>query len=238
MARKLAILLVLLLSGGVRAGINPRLDSLRTRAFEQADVPSGGTSKVTTSIGNSFINRAISKVCSNAPAIEKYDTIYVDSITEGGSLPSDFNRLKSAELIWSDTSLPDIDRAFRIPLLPIEGDSQTMQRPSLQSLQQDRTNPLAARFYRTYAGKLKLFPKWMRGDSAAVVIEYYANDTLLQVNASQTSVEERWREAVINYAASLISAKRNNYEDALYYLNLFRADVGLPPLKREDYLEK
>lgn len=225
------LFLSLLLSVNCWAGVSPRLDSLRSRAFEQIDVPSGGSGRITTAVGTSAINRAISYVCSHAPAIEKIDTLYVDSISEGATLPSNFNRVKSAEMIHPDS-------LYRIPLMPVEADSQFKETPTLDQLVPDPSDPLASVHYRTFGGIFKLRPPWPRSDSATIILEYYADDSVLTVSASQTQVKPKWRECIINYAASLLSAKRNNFDDALYYLNLCRTDLGMPPLKREEYLEK
>lgn len=234
-----ATVCLLLLVTSAFAGVSPRLDSLRVKTFRQIDVPDGGTQKITAAVGNDAVNLAITWVCANGPAIERFDTVWVTSSVVGSALNSDFNRVAAAELIWTDTTSAGVFRTLRLPLYPIPQDSLHKWLSTKEAVQPtEPKNPLTWRYYRTYADRFLIYPVWSRSDSMQVIVQYYANDTLLQANASQTSVREKFLDAVIEYAAFKLQRKRNNLEDAVQSLNVARMYLGMPPVTKEDLLEK
>ena len=221
------------------AGVSPRLDSLRVKAFRQVDLPDDGSPKITNAIGNDAVNLAITWVCANAPAIERLDTTWVSSSVIGASLNDDFNPIGAAEMMWTDTTSKGIYRTIRLPLYPIPADSLHKWLATTESVQPtDTKNPLTWRYYRTFADRFLIYPPWTRSDSVQVIVQYYANDTLLQADSSETSVREKFLDAVIEYAAFKLQRKRNNLDDAMQSLNVARMYLGMPPVSKEELLEK
>ncbi|MEW6110627.1 MAG: hypothetical protein AB1664_00730 [Thermodesulfobacteriota bacterium] len=242
MIKRLAIVVVVLLTvaGSASEGaISARLDSLRVKAFRQCYMADAGTAQVPAAFGNDAVNMAITWVCANAPAIERFDTVWVSSSIVGPALNSDFNRVALAELIWTDTTSEGVYGTIRVPLYPLSDDSVRFYLPSKPDVQPpDPKDPMTWKYYRTFAGRFLLWPVWQRQDSAQVLVHYYANDSLLQANASQTSVRQKFLDAVVDYAAYKISRRRNNLDDALMFYNAARSYLGMPPVTKEDLLEK
>lgn len=233
------IIILLLIATPCFGATSARLDSLRVKAFRQLDIPDAGTQKITSAIGNDAINLAISWICSNAPAIEKWDTVYITQDASGRALNSDFNRASTAEMIWSDTTSVGVYQTVRIPLLYLSEDSLRSRYRTLEEiLPVDAKNPLSWKEFRTFGGRFLVWPIWNREDSMMAVVTYYANDTLLQANGSQTSVRPKFLEAVIKYAAYQLAMIRNNLDDATVFYNAARAYIGMPPVTKEELQEK
>jgi hypothetical protein len=232
-------LVVVLAGSTATAAVSTRLDSLRVKVFRQCDVPDAGNQKVTVAMGNDAVNLAITWVCANGPAIERFDTVWVTSSVIGSALNTDFSRIATAEMIWTDTTSLGIFRAIRLPLYPLHEDSLSAILPSKPDVQPtEPKDPKTWKYYRTFGGRFLLYPQWYRDDSMQVIVQYYAMDTLLQANASQTSVRAKFLDAVIEYAAYKISRKRNNFDDAVAALNAARMYFGMPPVRKEELLEK
>lgn len=221
------------------AATSARLDSLRVKAFRQCDIPDAGTQKITTAVGNDAINLAITWVCANGPAIERFDTIWTSSDPSGVALNSDFNRVATAMMVWTDTVSGGPLPPYYIPLQEISPDSLRAVLSTLMAVKAiDPKSPFQWKYFRTFGGRFLIYPMWDRSDSMQIALTYYANDTLLQSNASQTSVRQKFLDAVIEYAAYKLSRKRNNLDDAVQSLNAARMYFGMPPVTKEQLLEK
>ena len=209
---RLIVAALVLLAGSAFGEISPRLDSLAAEVRRSLDLPSGGSGKVTKAL-YSAVNRGIGKVCADAPALEKYDTLYVDSTTRLVALPADFDRIYSVMMWWNDTgSLGVYLSGFPWPLKPIEGDSIKSKRPTPELNQTTKEDPFSIQWYRTFGNYLQLYGVWTRPTSATLYVEYYAQDTVLTVGGSETSIESKFLEAVVLYAASIISRTRGDGE--------------------------
>lgn len=237
--KRLVLCILLFAAASAHAGASARLDSLRIKAFRQCDIPDAGTQKITAPVGNDAVNLAITWVCAFGPAIERFDTVWITSSIVGASLNADFDRVSIAELIWTDTTSDGVLGTIRVPLHWLPEDSIGIYLSSKGDIQPvDSKNPMTWKWFRTFGQRFLLYPHWSRTDSVQVLVQYYAQDSVLQSNASQTGVRQKFLDAVIEYAAFKLARKRENLDNAVQSLNVARMYYGLPPVKKEEILER
>jgi hypothetical protein len=205
------ILFVLcLLAANLSAETSPQLDSIRVAALNQIGLPTAGTTRITAAIANAIINYGIQEVSTNFPAVEKLDTITIDSVSEGGALASDFVAIRSCELMIDDT--------LRIPLQYKPVDSIFEKRPSKEGAKPDDiTDP---RYYRTHAGRLLTSPKFVSGDigdSALFLISYYAVGDFLSSGTDSTNIVEEYRDELLDWVCYRLEALRYRYNASAFY---------------------
>jgi hypothetical protein len=179
--------------------------------FVRANLPTTGTNQVSTATVARIVNAKILVVCIDFPAIEKLDTILIDSTMEGGVLPSDFDRLRYVQMIYSDI--------VRVPLTPLPPDSAKWATPG--DATQDQSVEAGPPNYYTAGGYLMLHPKWSRGDTGTYLISYYATDTALTDDASQTSVDTRYLDAVIYASVAEVNRILGRWNQAMGWQALY-----------------
>lgn len=191
--KKIAVLIVLL-AVGVMGETSPQLDSIRIMAFNQIGVPTSGTNRVTAAKANAIINYGIQEVSTDFPAVGKLDTITIGSVSEGGALASDFVAIKWCQLMIDDT--------LRIPLEYKTEDSFFVERPTEEGAKSEPDDILSPRYYYTHAGKLLTWPKFVAGDigdSALVLISYYAIGDRLDSATDSTNILPQFRNELLDW---------------------------------------
>lgn len=212
--KRLLIVLILALPLVANAQLSPRLDSMRGYVTFLADMPLTGTDAIDTTGISRAINMAVQATCMDFfGAIQKFDTVLVDSASEGGALNSDFLAIKDVFFSLGDT--------LRIPLSPLNGDSLFKLRPTLLGNLMELANFLSVRSYHVQNNRLIVHPKWFRGDTAKYFVEYFAVDTLLQASASQMQIRPEFRRKVIYHAVATLWAKKKDYMASAYWMSLY-----------------
>lgn len=216
MRKILLVLCLLILSGGVVAETNPQLDSIRVAAFQQIGVPAAGSDRITVAIANQVINYGIQQVSTDFPAVEKLDTISMDTVSEGGALSSDFVAIDWCELMIGDT--------IRIPLEYKHPDSLFTKRPSSNDAKakvDDLTDP---RYYSTKAGRLLVWPKFRQGDiglTASFLVGYYAVGDALSSGTDETNIHSEYRDELLNWICYRLEYTQYRYQAGDRYLALY-----------------
>lgn len=203
------LVMMLLAAPWADAQTSARLDSLRIAVYRDLLLPDTGTSAATTTRLNGIVNRSIRQVCLDFPAIEKSDTVTADSSSESFSLNSDCDRVRAVFRVVGDT--------VRVPLEPVMGPEDTLfSWPKIKSAHdpKDITQP---RSYHVHGNQIKFFPKYYKSSFSTFVVDYYAVDTGLTADASETSVIQRYREAVLEYAAAKTCAMLGLWTEEQHY---------------------
>ena len=227
--KKLLIALCLL-SVTVSAETSPQLDSIRIAAYNQIGVPAAGTLRITGAIANAIINYGIQKVSTDFPAVEKLDTIVIDTVSEGGALSSDFVRIRWAQLMQG------FDQ--RIPLEYLVEDSLFLIKPSDEQTKAKADNLTDSRYYYTMAGKLLIWPKMVigdvmaDGDSALVLIGYYAVGDALSSGTDSTNIPSEYRDELIAWVCHRLEALRYRYNASAFWKAQYDAAVKQTGFKK------
>jgi hypothetical protein len=224
--KRIIILLCLLLATTANADVSGRLDSLRTYLYEKLRIPSTGTDLIDSVTANRALNQAIQRVCHDFPAIEKFDTVAIDSAVEGGDLNTDFLRIKSVHLLSGDS--------LRYGLEPISPVDLPSFRPTIGEAVQDKGDPLDPRYYYTFNNMLMVFPKWFRGDTAQYLVFYYALDSNMSADASVTQALPEYRPYILYDAAAKLSEVRGNYQEAMYWRGRYSEALQRPKARIEE----
>jgi hypothetical protein len=205
------LLVFLLFTACASAELSPRLDSLRVYVTDKARLSSSGDDDITLAKINREINFAIQQTCQDFPAVEKYDTLVIDSTMEGGTLPSDFHRIVNVSFMLNDV--------LRIPIRHLmSGDSIALKDNRLDENQQERTDTMSIKSWRVHNTILEVHPKWSRGDTALYLLQYYALDSNLTTDSSVTQVRAKYRDKVVLFAVSRLWALRSNFAYANFWM--------------------
>lgn len=204
--------------------ISPRLDSMRLAVYSQLGINTTGSRGVPAATVNRALNRGLSQTCIDYPAIEALDTLFLQRDSEGVALADDFLRLKAVFRIIGDDSL-------RLPIRILNVDQIQAEFPTTAlniDKKPDRSSP-AACF--TYQGRLFPQPKYLGTTDAVdtLLIHYFAMGNPLLADDSAAIVLPEYVEKIIQYACAEVSATRQNFSDASYYLQ--RYQMGLAPRK-------
>lgn len=226
--KKILFALIILVTS-VGAETSPQLDSIRVAAFNQIGVPTGGSDRITAAIANAIINYGIQQVSTDFPAVEKLDTITIDTVSEGGALASDFVAIKWCQLILSDMA--------RLPLQYKSEDSLFMERPSDSSSTGDPDDVTDPRYYYTHAGRLHTFTKIVsgdatEGDSALFLIGYYAVGNRLSSGTDSTNILESFRDELLNWICYRLEKLRYRYASASGYKVDYDSEVKRTGFKK------
>lgn len=220
------ILFILLFCVSVQADINPRRDSLRIAAFEQSLVPDVGNNLIDTAYGNRTINRAISKVCHDFPALERFDTVVTVDGTRLYSVNADFLRLKT---IFKYVVIDEQNVIIPLDYPPVESwfeikGGEEGAKPPYNKLSEPR-------YPWVFADLLYFYPTTTSADT--FLIAYYAADTSLTTAASETQILPEYREAIILYAAALICVRKGDFTRAQIYRQMYNAELAASIAIRE-----
>lgn len=193
--------------------ISPRLDSLGINVCWNLNISTSGTDLLTSTKIYAAVNRGILLTCQDYPALPKFDTVYIDSTMEGGALPADFDRAKECLLIFGDT--------LRIPMVPITVDSlYGLFGGSAEKNMKQYYETSAPVYFVIHDTTFSVHPKWRTGvDSLMIRVDYYAIDTVLTSDSSETSVRPAYREMIINAACAILEKMRG--KDAGYWWKLY-----------------
>ena len=220
------ILFILFFCVSVQAEINPRRDSLRVVAFEHSFIPTTGNNDITNNIANRFVNIAISQVCQDFPAIERYDTIVTIDGTRLYSVNSDFLKLKVA-FKYTVTDGQNVIIPLDYP--PVEG---WFEKKGGEKGSEPPFNKLSEpRYLWVFADQLYFYPTPTNADT--FLIAYYAMDTTLTDDASETSVLPEYRGAVVVYTALLIAIRRVDVARVQLLQALYNEKVALSRFKEQ-----
>ena len=212
---KKILLALCLMAATVSSETSPQLDSIRVAAFNQIGVPAAGTLRITDAIANAIINYGIQRVSTDFPAVEKLDTIVIDTLSEGGALNSDFVRIRWAQLMQG------FDQ--RIPLEYLIEDSLFLMLPSEEGTEAEADDKTSSRYYYTMAGRLMVWPKMVigdamaDGDSALVVIGYYAVGDFLSSGTDSTNIPSEYRDELISWVCHRLEALRYRYNASAFW---------------------
>ena len=216
------IIFLILLAVTADAQFSPRLDSMRLYVTERAELPFAGRTDLDSAQIIRQIVLSTYKVCTSGPAYEKTATVTVDSASEGGALPTDFYALKEALMVVEND-----DGIFRLPLIDMSADSLFMKRPTMLQNLMDLADLFSIRYYRVHAQTLFLHPKWYRGDTAEVFIEYYAIDTTHLITGDSTiKVGAEFRLPIIYHAVSELWDMRGNEYQAARWMIKYEKEMA------------
>lgn len=224
---RLVIVFLCLLAVGVGAETNPQLDSIRVAAYNQIGVPVAGSDRVTDAITNAIINYGIQRVSTDFPAVEKLDTITMDTVSEGSALASDFVAISWCQLMIDATQRIALE--FRLP------DSLFEKRPSdssSRSSSDDRTTP---RYYYTHARQLMVYPKFVVGDigdTALFLVSYYAVGDALTAESDSTNIHSEYRDELLNWVCYRLEKLRYRYASAATYKTDYDSEVKRTGFKK------
>lgn len=204
--------------------ISPRLDSMRLAVYSQLGINTTGSRGVPAATVNRALNRGLSQTCIDYPAIEALDTLFLQRDSEGVALADDFLRLKAVFRIIVGDSV-------RLPIRILNVDQIQGEFPASQDNSDQKSNRLNPENCFTYQGRLFLHPKYLGTTDAVdtLLIHYFAMGNPLLADDSAAIVLPEYIEKIIHYACSEVSATRQNFSDASYYLQ--RYQMGLAPRK-------
>ena len=224
---RLVIVSLCLLAVNLSAETNPQLDSIRVAAFNQIGIPAAGSDRVTAAIANAIINYGIQQVSTDFPAVEKLDTISIDSASEGGALASDFVRVGWCQLMMGDT--------LRLPLEYKLPDSLFFKKPSEDDADADADDLTDPRYYYTQGGRLLAWPKFKKGDigdSALFLVGYYAIGDALSSGTDSTNIHSEYRDELLNWICYRLEKLRYRYASATSYKIDYDAEVKRTGFKK------
>ncbi len=210
--------------------MSPRLDSLQAAVYAQLNIKAGGSRKITDVVTTKAINRGVMATCATYPALEKIDTVILNRYDSTGTLPADFHRLARVWRIRGDTLL--------IPVKIVDPDSVEFYKKEQGEFRHKKASNTSPDLCWTHGRDLRFFPRFVGRLSTSVdtlQIEYLALDAPLSSDADTTVIDPYYINKVIDYACMVVSATRENFDDAAWY---FRQFQGLPALPREVELKK
>ncbi len=185
MKKIISILIILLVSTsafGQIYPVDPSLDSIRTFAYYKLNIPTAGTGNITNVKANMAINMALGKLCTDLPAYEKVDTLYMTSDSDGVILPTDFTRMANAFRMYDSMLIPmkEIlhDSLYQIFVIDSSGNSQ------------NKSSFKSPSYYRINARKFFTHPKVSKADT--FIVNYYALQAELTAGTDSITFESKY----------------------------------------------
>lgn len=209
--KKLIVILLSLLAVSVWADINPQIDSLRTAAFNQSLIPSGGNNTVSVAYGNLAVNMAIQQVCADFPAIEKFDTVITVAGTRHYALNTDYGQLRA---VFKSTKDDDLKNLYTLSFPPVE--TWFEAKGGEVGGEPDPQKKAEPRYAWSFNDRLYLYPTPSSADS--LVIAYYAIDSQIVTATNSTQIRPEYRNPIILYASYLICERKGDFTRSDRYL--------------------
>ena len=212
------MLTCLFLAGSVMAqtyALPTRRDSIRFMCYSRLNMPQTGTLRVDTTNANYAIDQAYANTCDDFDAIEKLDTVIIARADEGGSLNSDFLRLRKVFKLISDS--------VRIPMGLLPLDSLELVYPQYAENLQKRTSIMSPNRVYSFNQKLFTHPKQYRSDADTMLVYYWAMGAELVSDTAHLAVLPGFVEKVISYACGLMAVTAGRGSESQGYFNLYGA---------------
>lgn len=221
MAIKIILLLALLCGAaiGQPLPVAPQAESLQVALEMQLNLPHGGAGAATQAAMRTALNRSAVEVCRDFPAYELSCSLSVARSVEGAELPRNCIIATEVFRIIGDT--------IRVPLERLSYDSLSIVLNTLDKNVQDKANKMAPRYWYQYGKSIFLVPKYLNARSNdQLLVHYRAFPNKLVADNDSTVINPEFFEPMLNYAASILSRARNNWEDADKYMDLYKLAKG------------
>lgn len=219
------LIIFLFIPSLLSAQIPALMDSLKFYLCNQyINIDTTGTALLSKQDLFHFINFGIQQTCEDFPAIEKLDTLYVYSDSEGVSLPSDFLRIEAAFRM--------VDSTIRVPFAITTVKEILIEQATGESVKQSKASIFSPNNAHVFKQRLMFTPKYVRDDSLNILLYYYARDTWKIHKDSSTQIISKYREKILLYAAAQIWMLRGRPDKAALYQALYA--VGLNPTREEE----
>ncbi|MFH1740222.1 MAG: hypothetical protein ABIH23_14535 [bacterium] len=205
--------------------IYPRLDSMQASVYAQLNVSASGTTGLTAVKLRYALNRSQAKIATDFPALEKVDTVILVRASEGGSLNSDFSRLLAVQKRRGDS----LRYAMRI----IPADSAHLLSPEKP---QERGQVISPAYCWSYGKRFYTQPKVSIG-ADTFFVNYYALPPRMDSLNDTCLIPGEYLEQVIFYACGILSATRELFDEANWYLQWYEG-MKQPPIPREAELKR
>ena len=173
-----------------------------------------------------YVNTAIQQVCSDFPAFPKLDTVVFRGDSGGVALNSDIDRIALVQQIRGT--------AIWLPMGEVSGDTTFLAivDSSQGSTDEDRIEQPRL-WYRH--GDLFTQPKHVRDTFALTLqVHYYALDQWITAGTDTTGVLEKYRTAIVDYAAYKALLGLSDYVKAALFLRDYDKKRGVAPQDDED----
>jgi len=232
MKKLIIILLLMLVTDSYCQTLSPKRDSLMQQLADWGQLEATGDLYIDTTAMFRALSWGVRATCQDFPAYERFDTVLVDSASEGGALPADFVRLRGPNSVFLMVEDTKKNEVLRLPLQMWPQDTAFLSRQSNLQWLMTLADKLSINYWDVHGGKLILSPKWSRGgDTANVLIEYYALDTThLATPDSALKIRAKYLDKVIMFAASKLYAMRFNFGAAEYWMREYEKGM----IKDED----
>ena len=214
------VVVLLLLSTTVLAQtypVSPQRDSIQAACLSALGLGVAGNTLIPVATVQKAINRSISQVCLDFPAIEKMDTLTTGSDEEGAALPDDFLRVRALFKMKGDT--------LRIPIEYKPLDSLLRLTPTDLMATHKIGEAMSPSYYYTFGQRLLFHPKYAipSATSDSFLLMYYAMDDQLGSDTEVTLILPEYLDAIVFYACAQLSIRRGNMADADFFYNSYNA---------------
>ena len=215
MVKKIVLLLLLLASPVMADGLDS-LSDLQAAVYDVMNIPSTGTALIDSLVTRRAINRGVTQVSYDFPAVEKLDTIITVDATRYYALNSDFVKLHSCIRLVGDSVMLPLQYPPVSALYELAG--------GIEGAQQDYTNMAIPRYSWVFNDLISFYPPPDRADT--FIVSYYAEGTQLLAADSTTDIRAAFRGAVIDWACHLLSMRKGQFDEAGAYLQIYNQKVG------------
>lgn len=201
----------------VNAPLTTRSD-IRTAVLNQMEHATAGTAILSTTVVNEVINRAQLKVAYDFPAVEKLDTVTLNSVaTPMYALPNDFLKLNFAIKVLGDTIMA-IEYVPPQTLYNREGG-----RTANISDNSQFSYPRYCFISKITNGgnvlpRIWFFPQAKSVGSPDVIVSYFAVPEELNADTDTTEIAYEYREALVYWACSALAFRIGRHDMGMVYL--------------------
>ncbi len=208
------------------------LASLRQAVTLQLRAKTSVTVVVSNAVIDNALNRGLAEVCDKFPALEKFDTIWVNSSSEGAALNADFNRIHQVFRIGGDTT--------RIPIPFKSFDSLGRDESTIAASTDKKTGLTSIKYFYTFGDRILFHPKSGAISPArdSFLVLYFADDAILDSTIDTVKIKAAYIEKVILYACAQICANPMvaDWNAAQFFMGEFA--TGMPPKIEREPVEK